>query len=64
MDIFFNESAQDLLKKLERELIDNVGGVFFENGWWVGFRVTNNNFDFDQFLCEKSAINFVKGNKL
>lgn len=64
MDIYFNESAQDLLKKLERGTANNVGGVFFENGWWVGFRVVDNDFDSDQFLCEKSAINFVKGNKL
>lgn len=64
MDIFFNESAQELLKKLEREPINNVGGVFFENSWWVAFRVVDNDFDFDQFLCEKSAINFVKGKKL
>ena len=62
MDIYFNESAQELLKKLEREPINNLGGVYFENGWWVAFRVVDNDFDSDQFLCEKSAINFIKNN--
>lgn len=55
MDIYFNESAQELLKKLERQLIDNVGGVYFENFWWggfwVGFRVVDGEFDADQFMC-------------
>lgn len=64
MDIYFNESAQELLKKLERTLINNVGGVYFENGWWVGFRVVDNDFDGDQFVCEKSALNFVKGKNI
>ena len=61
MDIFFNESAKDLLKKIERLTINNVGGVYFENKFWGGFKIVDNYFDFcDKFLCEKSAINFVK----
>lgn len=60
IDIYFNESAQELLNKIERTNLNNVGGVFFELGWWVSFTLINGDFDFDQFESEEKAINFIK----
>lgn len=63
MNIFIGEQAKNFLIEVEKNVtpfMSEVGGVYYENGWWVGYKIVDYNFDFDQFSTQEEALRFAR----
>lgn len=61
--IFKGFQALDLINELNRNItpfMSEVGGVFYEKGWWVGFYVEDYTFYSEKFLDEECSLDFIK----
>ena len=61
--IFEGLQALDLINELNTNVtpfMSEIGGVFYEKGWWVGFYIEDYTFYSDSFLGEGEALEFAK----